>query len=67
MMFLTQWPKKVLSNIRNETSLHRTSGHCRTSLTTNIVLKTSFPFRVKLKKLLGEDCLKMENKIFTVF
>ena len=46
---LTRWPKKVVSNISNKISLQSPSGHCRTYLTTNFVLKASFPFIVKLK------------------
>ena len=55
-----------LSN-NNKTSLQRLSGNCRTSLTTNLVFSASFPFKVKPKKLFGQDCLKMGKKISAVF
>ena len=38
-----------------------------TSLTTIFILSASFPFKVNPKKLLGQDCLKMGKKVFTVF
>ena len=38
-----------------------------TSLTTILILSASFPFKVNPKKLLGQDCLKMGKKVFTVF
>ena len=57
----------VFNSVAKESSFKHQKRDLITSLTTNLVLKTSFPFRVKLKKLLGEDCLKVENKIFTVF
>ena len=38
-----------------------------TSLTTILILSALFQFKVNPKKLLGQGCLKMRKKIFTVF
>ena len=38
-----------------------------TSLTTIFILSESFKFKVNPKKLLGQVCLKMGKKSFTVF
>ena len=66
---LTHWPKKVVSNISNKTSLQRPSGHCCTSLTTNLVLKASFSFRVKPKNKSSWDKIvwKSEKRFLLCF
>ena len=63
---LTHWPKKIVSNISNKTSLQRPSENYCTSLTTNLVPKASSPIRVKPKNKSSWDKIvwKSEKRFY---